>query len=141
MDYADRLRFFKLNSLEDRRIRGGLIRVFKIVKSFEEVQFVRGLNFSLNRQRLRGNSFQLKRDLVKSFTPRYNFTPLSPSSSPKHTNFEPYPFPYRTRLYPYLTISHSTRPYLDLGKVKYGYGRVRFGSRSDACSEKEVPIE
>ena len=37
MDYVDRLRFLKLNSMEDRRIRGGLIQVFKIVRSFEEV--------------------------------------------------------------------------------------------------------
>ena len=62
-----------MNSLEDRRIRGGLIKVFKIVRSFEEVQLVRGLNFALNRQRSRGNSFQLKRNLVKNCTPRYHF--------------------------------------------------------------------
>ena len=49
-----------------RRIRGGLIQVFKIVRSIEQVQLVRSLNFALNRQRSRVNSFQLKRDLVKS---------------------------------------------------------------------------
>ena len=73
LDYTGRLKFLKLTSLEDRRIRGGLIQVFKIVRSFEEVQLVRGLNFALNRQRSRGNSFQLKRDLVKNCTPRYHF--------------------------------------------------------------------
>ena len=31
MDYVDRLRFLKLNFLEDRRIRGGLIQVFKLL--------------------------------------------------------------------------------------------------------------
>ena len=67
LDYTDRLKFLKLTSLEDRRIRGGLIQVFKIVRSFEEVQLVRGLNFALNRQRSRGSSFQLKRDLVTNF--------------------------------------------------------------------------
>ena len=73
LDYTDRLKFLKLTSLEDKRIRGGLIQVFKIVRSFEEVQLVRGLNFALNRQRSRGNSFQLKRDLVRNCTPRYHF--------------------------------------------------------------------
>ena len=71
LDYTDRLKFLKLTSLEDRRIRGGLIQVFKIVRSFEEAQLVSGLNFALNRQRSRGNSFQL--DLVKNCTPRYHF--------------------------------------------------------------------
>ena len=67
MDYTNRLRFLKLNSLENRRIRGGLIQVLKFVRSFEEVKnFDRGLNFALYRQRSRGNSFQLKRDLVKN---------------------------------------------------------------------------
>ena len=64
---------FKLTSLEDRRISRGLIQVFKIVRSFEEVQLVGGLNFALNRQRSRGNSFQLKRDLVKNCTSSYHF--------------------------------------------------------------------
>ena len=73
LDYTDRLKFLKLSSLEDKRIRGGLIQVFKIIRSFEEVQLVRGLNFALNRQRSRGNCFQLKRDLVKNCTPIYHF--------------------------------------------------------------------
>ena len=73
LDYTDRLKFLKFTSLQDKRIRGGLIKVFKIVRSFEETQLVSGLNFALNRQRLRGNIFQLKRDLVKNCTPRYHF--------------------------------------------------------------------
>ena len=73
MDYVDRLRFLKLNSLEERRIRCGLIKVFIIVRSFEEVQIFRGLNLSLNRQRSRGHRFQIKRNLVKNCTPRYLF--------------------------------------------------------------------
>ena len=73
MDYVDRPRFLKLNSLEDRRIRCGLIQDFKIVRSFEEVHLVRGLNFAFNRHRSRGKSFQLKRDLFKNFTARYHF--------------------------------------------------------------------
>ena len=72
MDYVDRLRFIKLNCLKDRRIRGGLIQVFKIIRSFEEVQLVCGLNFPLYRQRSRGNSFQLKMDLVENFSARYH---------------------------------------------------------------------
>ena len=49
LDYNDRLKFFKLTSLEDRRIRGGIIQVFKVVRSFEEIQLVRDLNFAQNR--------------------------------------------------------------------------------------------
>ena len=37
LDYTDRLKFLKLTTLEDRRIRDGFIQVFKIVRSFEEV--------------------------------------------------------------------------------------------------------
>ena len=73
LDYTDRLKFLKLTSLEDRRICGGLIQVFKIVRFFEEVKLFSNLNFALNRQRSRGNSFQLKRDLVKNCAPRYHF--------------------------------------------------------------------
>ena len=60
LDYTDRLKFLKLTSLENRRFRGGLIQVFKIVRSFEEVQLVRGLNFALNRQRSREKVFNSK---------------------------------------------------------------------------------
>ena len=44
MDNTDRLKSLKLTTLEDRRICGGLVQIFKIVRSFEEVQLVRGLN-------------------------------------------------------------------------------------------------
>ena len=57
LDYTDRLKFLKLTSLEDRRNRGGLVQVFKIVRYFEEVKLVRGLNFDLNRQRSMGNYY------------------------------------------------------------------------------------
>ena len=72
LNYTDKLKFLKLISLDDRRIRRSLIQVLKIVRSFGEVQLVRGLNFALDRERSRGNSFQLKRDLVKNLTPRYH---------------------------------------------------------------------
>ena len=62
-----------LNSLDDRRIRVGLIQLLKIFRSFEEVKLVRCLNFALNRQRSKDNSFQLKSYLVKICTPRYHF--------------------------------------------------------------------
>ena len=42
MDYTDRLKFLKLTTLEDRRIRGEeFIQIFKIVRSNEEVQLLR----------------------------------------------------------------------------------------------------
>ena len=41
MNYTVRLKFLKLIILEDRRIRGGLIQIFKIVRSFKEEQLVR----------------------------------------------------------------------------------------------------
>ncbi len=41
INYVDMQRFLKFNSLDDRTIWGGLILVFKIVRSFEEVQFIR----------------------------------------------------------------------------------------------------
>ena len=54
LDYAVRLKFLKLTSLEVRRIRGGLNKFFEIVRSFENVKLVRGLNFALGRQRSNG---------------------------------------------------------------------------------------
>ena len=51
---------------------------------------------------------------------------------------------YRTWPYPYLTISHSIRPYLDLvwsstGTVEYGSVTVRFGF-GDKFGERGVCI-
>ena len=69
MNYDDRLKFDRLNSLKGRRIRYSLIQVFKnfeesyfenfenFQRNFEEIKHFRGLNFALNRQRSNGNSF------------------------------------------------------------------------------------
>ena len=56
-----------MNSLEDRRTRGDLIQMFKIVNGFETVHLVNGVNYakSLNLNLRRANNFRLVKEKTK----------------------------------------------------------------------------
>ena len=65
--YEQRLKASGMDSLEDRRTRGDLIQTFKIVKGFETVQLVNGVNYvkSLNLNLRRANNLRLVKEKTK----------------------------------------------------------------------------
>ena len=63
----------ELTTLEQRRDRGDLIQVYKIIYGLEDVRLIKGLNFVNSDHFTRGNSLKLRRELVKNCTPRFNF--------------------------------------------------------------------
>jgi hypothetical protein len=58
LPYSTRLEKLKLTTLEERRIRGDLIQMFKIIKGFDEVQFVNGIEFYKTKARGHGLKYQ-----------------------------------------------------------------------------------
>ena len=65
LDYESRLRKCKLISLEDRRTRGDLIEVFKIVKGFDKLEFNRFFEFN-TRGRTRGHKYKIVKKRCKT---------------------------------------------------------------------------
>ena len=63
------------NRLEERRTRGDLIQIFKILNGFEKIDLVNGVNFakSLTLNLRRKNNMRLTRELVKRGSHRHNF--------------------------------------------------------------------
>ena len=51
-------------SLEQRRLRGQLIQVFKIIKGIDKMDYSR--LFTLNEDRTRGNGFKIKAKIYKT---------------------------------------------------------------------------
>ena len=73
LNYEDRLMRLKITSLEVRKVRGDLIHFYKILKKFEKVNFVSGLNFSISNYSNRRNVYKLTKELNKNCTPRSTF--------------------------------------------------------------------
>ena len=73
LPYELRLKKLELTSLEQRRDRGDLIQMYKIIYGLEDVRLIKGLNFVDSDHFTRGNSLKLRRELVKNCTPRFNF--------------------------------------------------------------------
>ena len=73
--YEDRLKSLGLMNLEDRRMRGDLIQMYKIVNGIEKINLVNGVNFakSLNLNLRRKNDKRLTRELSKCGSHRYKF--------------------------------------------------------------------
>lgn len=73
--YDERLNELELMNLEERRIRGDLIQMFKIIRGQEKIQLVNGLNFSesLKLNLRRQNNMRLMREISKRCSQRYNF--------------------------------------------------------------------
>jgi len=70
LKYEERLKILNLHSLQYRRLRGGLIELFKILKgnSVPELQCM----FHVNKNTTRGHDFKLKKGFVKTLL-RQNF--------------------------------------------------------------------
>jgi hypothetical protein len=72
LSYEERLKRWNLTSLEDRRIRGDLIEMYKIVNGIEKINWTNGLPFRADRnvlgaaQGTRGNDLKLEREVFSS---------------------------------------------------------------------------
>lgn len=72
LSYEERLKRWNITSLEDRRIRGDLIEMYKIVNGIERINWTNGLPFRRDRnvlgaaQGTRGNDLRLEREVFLS---------------------------------------------------------------------------
>jgi hypothetical protein len=75
LPYEQRLNSLGLISLEDRRTRGDLIQMFKIIKGYDKINLINGVNFakSLSLNLRRKHDTKLVRELNKRGSYRYNF--------------------------------------------------------------------
>ena len=73
--YDERLKFLNLQNLEDRRLRGDLIQMYKLVNGVERVRLVKGLNYSnsLSLNLRRANNKRIVREINKKASCRFNF--------------------------------------------------------------------
>ena len=69
--YGNRLETLNLTSLEDRRNRGNLIQMFKIVNGKDKVNWVRDLRKICSNTR--GHKSRYERELTKKSSQRFNF--------------------------------------------------------------------
>ena len=60
MGYEGRLKILGLTTLETRRLRGGLIEVFKILKGYENID--QEVFFDMSQSSLRGDSLKLNKN-------------------------------------------------------------------------------
>ena len=63
----------ELTTLQQRRNRRDLIQIYKIKNYLEEVHLTKYLSFAVSGHFTRGNFKNLRRELVKSCTHRFNF--------------------------------------------------------------------
>ena len=74
-----KLKIIGIPSLSHRRLRGGLIQYFKILKGFNKVNWVRlptsapSLSSTGPASAIRGHSSRLERQIVRNCTPRHEF--------------------------------------------------------------------
>ena len=65
MEYSERLKRLDLTTLEQRRKRGDLIQIYKMINGLEKIELVNGINFASSAFGLRGHNLKLRRELVK----------------------------------------------------------------------------
>ena len=73
MCYSDRLKALNLTTLENRRIRGDLIQVFRIIKGFDKVAADNLFSVS-HSSRTRGHTLKLAKSKVRLDSRKYFFT-------------------------------------------------------------------
>ena len=73
MEYSERLKRLDLTTLEQRRKRGDLIQIYKMINGLEKIELVNGINFASSAFGLIGHNLKLRSELVKNCSSRYNF--------------------------------------------------------------------
>ena len=63
--YYERLKRLDLTILEQRRKRGDLTQIYKMINGLEKLELVNGINFASSAFSLRGHDSKLRRELVK----------------------------------------------------------------------------
>ena len=71
MTYEERLRLLEIPTLEERRERGDLINVYRMVNGMENVD--REAFLTLDTRRTRGHSMKLKKDVCRRDIKKYSF--------------------------------------------------------------------
>ena len=69
--YEQRMKTLRLTTLEDRRIRGDLIQMFKIVKEKDKISWVK--NSRIIHSITRGHNLRYEKELIKNSSHRYNY--------------------------------------------------------------------
>ena len=72
LNYEHRLRRLDITTLETRRLRGDLIAVFKIIKGFDKVNYLKF--FHLSTTGLRGHNLKLFKLSFKRNVGKYTFS-------------------------------------------------------------------
>ncbi|CAF1008323.1 unnamed protein product [Brachionus calyciflorus] len=75
LPYQERLKKLGMLRLEDRRVRGDLIQIFKIINGCEDINLTNSINYSISNTRnlRRGHDKRLVKEIVKRGSYRYNF--------------------------------------------------------------------
>ena len=68
LPYETRLKKLELTTLEQRRCRGDLLQMYKIIFGLEEVRLLKGLNFAESDHFTRGNFLKLRQEIFKNCT-------------------------------------------------------------------------
>ena len=69
--YEQRIKTLRLTTLEDRRIRGDLIQMFKIVKEKDKISWVKKPR--IIHSITRGHNLRYEQELIKNSSNRYNY--------------------------------------------------------------------
>ena len=74
MEYEDRLKELKLTSLEDRRIRGGMILTYRLINGMEKVDYRKFFSLQNNHYNLRGHNQKIVKTNVRLDVRKYFFS-------------------------------------------------------------------